>query len=195
MAKPRPPKLNPEVFEQRKSPMEVTRIRFEILDEQRKKGELPATYITLEALSSIQAAREQGFSEEDVRSTWSASWGDQEVVVPAALLNNLKTAWLNYRGAPSGTTLGEAFNLEGGGQGKANARNRQMTRDKHRGLANDVEAVYRAAMLNNNPISEEKAQETVAAKLDMSFETIRNAHKKFKPEIRAALQKLNEEID
>ena len=50
-------------------------------------------------------------------------------------------------------------------------------------------------MLNNNPISEEEAQETVAAKLDMSFETIRNAHKKFKPEIRAALQRLNEEID
>ena len=175
--------------------MEVTRIRFEILDEQRRKGELPATYITLEALSSIQAAREQGFSEEEVRSTWSASWGDQEVVVPAALLNNLKTAWLNYRGAPPGTTLGEAFNLEGGGQGKTSARNQQMTRDKHRGLANDVEAVYLEAMLNNNPISEEEAQETVAAKLDMSFETIRNAHKKFKPEIRAALQKLNEEID
>ena len=119
--------------------------------------------------------------------------GDQ-VVVPAALLNNLKTAWLNYRGAPPGTTLGEA-NLEGGGQGKTSARNRQMTRDKHRELANDVEAVYLEAMLNNNPISEEAAQETVAAKLDMSFETIRNAHKKFKPEIRAALQRLNEEID
>ena len=98
MAKPRPPKLNSKVFEQCKSPMEVTRIRFEILDEQRRKGELPATYITLEALSSIQAAREQGFSEEDVRSTWSASWGIG-ICRSAALLNNLKTAWLNYRGA------------------------------------------------------------------------------------------------
>lgn len=195
MAKPRPPKLNPKVFEQCKSPMEVTRIRFEILDEHRRKGDLPTTYITLDALSSIQAARELGFSEAEVRSTWSASWGDQEVVVPAALLNNLKSAWLKYRDAPPGTTLGEAFNLEGGGQGKASARNQQMTRDKHRGLADDVEIVYFQAMLNNKPISEEEAQETVAARLDLSFETVRNAHKKFKPEIRAALQKQNEEID
>ena len=195
MNKPRPPSLNPAIFDKRIDTIEVAKNRLDILDEHRKKDKLPATYIALEALSFIQAAREQGYTDDQLRGAWCDSWGKQEVIVPAALLNTLMTAWLSYQVAPPGKTLGEAFWLEGGGQGKASKHKLQMTRDKHRYIAHQVETVYITAQLDGKPISEEKAQEIITERLGWSFEAVHKAHRKYKPEIRAGLQRLNDEVD
>ncbi|MDC0998358.1 hypothetical protein OAS66_03610 [Alphaproteobacteria bacterium] len=90
MSKPRPPSYNPKILQKRLSVMEVAKNRFNMLDEHRKKDELPTTYITLEGLSFFQASREQGYSDEELREAWCESWGKEEVIVPAALLN---TKW------------------------------------------------------------------------------------------------------
>ena len=142
MSKPRPPSYNPKILEKRLTVMKVAKNRFDILDEHRKKDDLPTSYITLEGLSFFQTSREQGYTDEQLRDAWPDSWGKEEVIVPAALLNTLKTAWLTYRDAPSGTTLGEAFGLEGGGQGKLPAHKLQMNRENRRGIAQQVEGIY-----------------------------------------------------
>ena len=195
MSKPRPPSYNPKILEKRLTVMEVAKNRFDILDEHRKKDGLPATYITLEGLSFFQASREQGYTDEQLRDAWPDSWGKEEVIVPAALLNTLMTAWLKYCDAPSGKTLGEAFGLEGGGQGKLPAHKLQMNRENRRGIAQQVEGIYIAGGLSNEPVSEEYAQTTVAEQRGLSFETVSKAHKKYpKKELRQKLQVRSDEV-
>jgi hypothetical protein len=143
MSKPRPPSYNPKILQKRLSVIEITKNRFNMLDEYRKKDNLPTTYIALEALSFFQACREQGYTDDRLRVAWSEPWGKEEVVVPSALLNTLMTAWLTYRDAPSGTTSGESFGLEGDAQGKSKKHKLQMTRDHSRGIAQQVEIEYR----------------------------------------------------
>ena len=194
MSKPRPPSYNPKILEKRLTVMEVAKNRFDILDEHRKKDDLPTTYISLEGLSFFQASREQGYTDEQLRDAWPDSWGKEEVIVPAALLNTLMTAWLTYRDAPSGKTLGEAFGLEAGGQGKLPAYKLQMNRDHRRGIAQQVEIEYIIAGENGDPISEERAQTMIAEQRDLSFETVRNAHNEYKQEIRQKLQVRSDEV-
>jgi len=195
MSKPRPPSYNPKIFQKRLSDMEVAKNRFDILNEDRKKYGLPTTYITLEGLSFFQASREQGYTDEQLRDAWPDSWGKEEVIVPAALLNTLMTAWLTYRDAPSGTTLGEAFGLEGGGQGKLTAYKLQMNRDHRRGIAQQVEGIYIAGELFNEPVSEECAQTMLAKQRGLSFETVSKAHKKYpKKELRQKLKVRSDEL-
>jgi lambda repressor-like predicted transcriptional regulator len=188
MSRPRPPSYNPKTLQKRLSVMEVAKNRFNMLDEHRKKDELPTTYITLEGLSFFQASREQGYSDEELREAWCESWGKEEVIVPAALLNTLMTAWLSYRDAPAGTTLGESFGLEGGGQGKSKKHKLQMTRDHSRGIAQQVEIEHRIGGENGEPISVERAQTMVVEQRGLSIETVRKAHKKYKNEISQKLQ-------
>jgi hypothetical protein len=92
MSKPRPPSYNPKILQKRLSVMEISKNRFDMLDEYRKKDGLPTTYITLEGLSFFQACREQGYTDEELREAWCDSWRKGEVIVPAALLNTLMTA-------------------------------------------------------------------------------------------------------
>lgn len=194
MSKPRPPSYNPKILQNRLSDIEVAKNRFNMLDEHRKKNGLPTTYITLEGLSFFQASREQGYTDEELREAWCDSWGKEEVVVTAALLNTLMTAWLKYCDAPSGKTLGEAFGLEAGGQGKLPAYKLQMNRDHRREIAQQVEIEYIIAGENGDPISEERAQTMIAEQRDLSFETVRKAHNEYKKEIRQKLQVRSDEV-
>jgi hypothetical protein len=188
MGKPRPPSYNFEKFNKRLNAMEVAKNRFNMLDEHHKKDNLPATYITLQALSFLQNRREHGYTDEQLREAWPDSWGKEEVAVPTALLNTLMTAWLTYRNAPSGTTLGEAFGLEGGGQGKLPKHKLQMNRDRGRDIAGDVEIKYSGREPEEESISEQHAQTMVAERRGLSFETVRNAHNKYKKELRQKLR-------
>ena len=194
MSKPRPPSYNFEKFKKQFSDIEVAKNRFDILDEYRKEQELPKISIALDALSFFQDFRKQGYTAEEFKEAWCDSWGKEEVIVPAALLKTLMTAWLTYRDAPSGTTLGEAFGLEGGGQGKLPAHKLQMNRENRRGIAQQVEGIYIAGGLSNEPVSEEYAQTTVAEQRGLSFETVRNAHNEYKKEIRQKLQVRSDEV-
>jgi hypothetical protein len=86
--------------------------------------------------------------------------------------------------------MGEAFHLEGGGQGKARARQLQMKRDQHRAIANDVYSIYLKAAANGSPISDEEAIEKVANKRNKSFDTIQKSYKRHKRYIRHKLEEV-----
>jgi hypothetical protein len=90
MSRPRPPSYNFEKFKKRLNPMEVAKNRFDQLDEQNKKNKRTNVYIALEALSSFQNFHEHGYTDEELKEAWCDSWGKEEVIVPAALLN---TKW------------------------------------------------------------------------------------------------------
>ena len=86
--------------------------------------------------------------------------------------------------------MGEAFHLEGGGQGKARARQLQMNRDQSMAIAHDVESTYLKAAVKGFPISEEKAVEQVANERNKSFDTVQKSHKRHKKYIRRKLEEV-----
>tara|TARA_B100001093_G_scaffold278971_1_gene266643 strand:+ start:149 stop:739 length:591 start_codon:yes stop_codon:yes gene_type:complete len=195
MSRPRPPSYNFEKFKKQFSDIEVAKNRFDILDEYRKEQKLPNISIALEALSFFQDFRKQGYTNEELKEAWCDSWGKGEVIVPAALLDTLMTAWRQYCNAPSGTTLGEAFGLEAGGQGKLPAQKLQMNRDKTRRIAQLVEIKYTFAGEDGQPISEERAQAMIAEQEGLSFETVSNAYENYpKKELRQKLKVISDGV-
>ena len=57
MGKPRPPLINKQDSYPEITVIESTKIRFELLEEENRKNDLPKTYIALEALSALSAAK------------------------------------------------------------------------------------------------------------------------------------------
>jgi hypothetical protein len=160
---------------------------FEGFEELRKAHKISTPFIALEALGAILGARTQGYSDAEIRRIWPEAWGEDSVQVPAALLSALRDAWLNYQNAPAGTTLGEAFNVEGGGQGRQRMNDALKSHRKSKGLAIKVEVEYMAASLSAEPITLDKSIEAVAAREGVSFETAKNAHATHKISLRAAM--------
>jgi hypothetical protein len=138
--------------------------------------------------------RIKGFSDGDLRRAWPESWGDSTVMVPAALLKALAEPWIEYKDASSGVTLGEAFGVEGGGQGRAKMKDTQAIRDRDLRLANKVAILYVAAGVagkNGNdaqPISLDDAYAQVAELNDCSAETVKKAYAKYNPKTRNRLK-------
>ena len=125
-----------------------------------------------------------------MRGMRTESWGEEDVIVPLNFLNIIAESWMSYLDAPTGKTMGEAFHLEGGGQGKARARQLQMNRDQRRAIANDVENTYLEAAKKGSPISEEEAIGNVASKRNKSFDTVQKSYKKHKKYIRRKLEEV-----
>ena len=190
MGKPRPPLINQQNSYSEFNVIESTKFRFELLEEENRKNGLPKTYIALEALSALSAGKVLGFSDDQMRGMRTESWGEEDVIVPLNFLNIIAEAWMSYQDAPTGKTMGEAFHLEGGGQGKARARQLQMTRDQRRAIADDVYSIYLKAAANGSPISDEEAIEKVANKRNKSFDTVQKSHKMHKKYIRRKLEKV-----
>jgi hypothetical protein len=193
MRSPRPPKVNPEAIGRaRQSLTEIDQLkaRFRQFEKQRSAGELSTQFIALEALAALFGGRVSGFSDADLRRAWPKDWGEEVITVPATIAAALAIAWRDYRSAPSGVTLGEKFGLEGGGQGSQPTRNRQLTKDRDRRRANEVELVYLMGEADGRTISIDDAIKIVAEREGTSFETIRAAHKKYRREIRDSLADL-----
>ena len=72
--KGRPPKLDLEKLKLNKENagdnLEALKSRWEQYEDLRKNGEMPTSFIALEVMSVIAAAEEQGFSEEQIQSTF-----------------------------------------------------------------------------------------------------------------------------
>ena len=190
MGKPRPPLINQQNSYSEVNVIEGTKFRFELLEEENRKNGLPRTYIALEALSALSAGKVLGFSDDQMRGMRTESWGEEDVIVPLNFLNIIAEAWMSYQDAPTGKTMGESFHLEGGGQGKARARQLQMNRDQSMAIAHDVEIIYLEAAVNGFPVSEEKAVEQVANERNKSFDTVQKSHKRHKKYIRRKLEEV-----
>lgn len=191
MNKPRPPKLDVEKVSKTK-PDNLTQLksRLEFFENERNNKTLPTTYIALEALSALYGGRLEGYSDDDLRTSWPKEWGDQTISVPAVLIQTLASAWLDYQDAPHGKTLGEAFKLEGGGQGKKKIKDTLKTIDNNRSLSHQVEINYLTGDETSQPISLEEAYVNVSEENSVSFDTVRNAHLKYGKDLRKKLKAL-----
>ena len=157
-------------------------------EELRQEQVLSTPFIALEALSALAGASLEGKSEEAVRTTWPEAWGDADIKVPLSLIFALSHAWLSYRNPSSRKSLGEAFSVEGGGQGKAPMKEVLTKLDAARRTANDVELSYLAANTVSHGISLEEAIETIAETRGSTPETVRKHHRKYREQLRAGLE-------
>ena len=154
--------------------LESLKNRFAQLEALRANNELTTTYLAFEGLSALLGGRMEGYSDDELRNSWPSSWGNRTVAVPAALLHALAESWVKYKKSDSGTTLGEAFQLEGGGQGKSRLKDKQATRDQNRKHARDV-----VALRWQKGISLECAFGEIAERREVSIDTVRAAYKKY----------------
>lgn len=189
MTRARPPKLNKVALATPRKGLRSFISRFEQYEKLRESGDLTVQYIAFEAMCSIAGAYKEGFKENEIREACPEAWGDKFVSLPAALVLALTDAWIIYQNSPTGSTLGEAFGVEGGGQGKRPAKELQRNRDRRRKIANDVELAYLAAGEENCAITQELAREIVAGRMKTSIDTVESAHKEYGPSIRDAMRK------
>jgi hypothetical protein len=187
--KQKPDKVNRQAIKSVRPILTSFSSRFEQFEELQSKNELTTQFIAFEALNSIIWATAEGYKEDEILNACPDSWGDETVRVPADLLKALTDCWQIYKDGPSGQSLGEAFGIEGGGQGKRPSKEKQATRDRRRRLANEVEIEYRTAELTNIPITQSKAIEIVSENQGVQFSTVESAFKEYKREIRHAMRK------
>lgn len=157
------------------------RNRFAQLDELTQAKKIPASYIAIEGMAALLGARIEGYTDDKLRACWPTSWGNGEITVPATLLIELSAAWIKYKEDVPGRTFGEVLDLEGGGQGKKRAVSAQITRDKHRQLANEVILIYVTLDENGERSTLATAIEEVATNHGISFETVQTAYKDYGP--------------
>jgi hypothetical protein len=195
MSKPRPPKFNRERLRQSMDQSEGEKLlqkladRLEILEDLLKRKKTNTTYVAFEALTNFFHLHAYGLTDAQLKETWPDSWGQHTITVPTALLREIAEGWVDYLKAPSGTTLGEAMGLEGGGQGRQPLKSTAQQESRDLARVNAVLVEYTDASLGTEPISLQAAQERVAEERGESLETIRKAHKKHYSTVKEFLTK------
>jgi len=162
--------------------------RLEELEKLRGDGVLNTPFIALEALGALSGGLISGRSQDQLQTAWHEDWGDETMTVPLALILAIREVWNDYKHSPSGRTLGEAFQIEGGSQGKQPMKSKLATIDRGRRLAREVERVYLALEHDELALRLEEAIQTVAVKNGVSFSTVENSHKAHRNHIRSALR-------
>ena len=102
---------------------------------------------------------------------------DSLFAVPWWIINTIANGWNRYRQAPSGTTLGEVFRLEGGGQGSQRAIAEYEKKLRDQSLALNVFLMRREAKGQGKRLSLEDAYYEVAEKTGTSFDIVKRAYK------------------
>ncbi len=142
---------------------------------------LPKAAVVFEMMQSVFSAFEGGLAHNDIADAYPvAAWQKDTVEIPRAWLGVWIEGWTKYKSGNTGSTLGEAFGVEGGGQGKQPVRERigQINRDIR--LSNKVEIEYRSAQADNCKATWEGAFQAVADDEGVSVDTVKRAHKKHK---------------
>jgi hypothetical protein len=161
--------------------------RFVILEKLMQDKVLNVQFIALESLSAIASDYLAGKTEEAIRKTWPQSWGDETICVPLPLVLALSDAWASYRAPDSNQSLGEAFHIEGRGQGKPPMKDALSNLNVARRHANDVEIAYIAHNNGGAGASLEQVYEEIADAEGIAPETVKKHHRKHKEEIRNIL--------
>lgn len=144
-----------------------------LLDE----SSLPKAAVFLEAMQSVLSAFECGLKHEEVSAGYpKKAWREETVEIPRAWLGLLVEGWSTYKEAPAGTTIGEVLELEGGGQGKAQARKKLNRLNERIRLSNFVVVEYLLEREETGTGSWERAIELVAEHQKKSIDTVKRAH-------------------
>ena len=141
--------------------------------------DLPKAAITLEMMQSALSAFENDLKHKDIAAGYPVtSWSEDTVEIPRAWLKALVEGWAKYKSGNTGSTFGEAFGIEGGGQGKLPVREKLSQLNQDIRLSNKALVEYRARQLEDGRASWNKAYEVVANSEGVSEETVKRACKK-----------------
>ena len=163
--------------------------RMEAFEKLRKDGVLNTPFIALEALSALALGLASGRTQSELDTTWPKEWGTGTITVPLALLSAIQQCWMNYRDAPQGTTLGEEFKIEGGGQGSHPMKTKLAAIDRQMKLARRVEELYLSENVNGT-LRLEDAIDRVAEESGAGVQTVKNAHAAHRNQINSGLTDL-----
>lgn len=117
------------------------------------------------------------------------------VPVPWWIVHLLGKAWMNYKPAPQGTTIGEALGLEGGGQGKRPQRQLFETKLRDMNLALEVAHRIESVADEGQRESVEKAIAEVAEQFGHKERRVRAAWDKEKGTVRKSLVRFHEQTE
>ncbi len=121
------------------------------------KGERAPEFVALEILTSLFSGYQGGLQHRDVIDALGVrEWREQTVPVPYDLLRLIVESWFSYRNQDNNKTFGECLGIEGGGQGRQRAANKQDVRDRNQSLANRVTITL--LMAKNNSVKMSQAQ-------------------------------------
>jgi len=141
---------------------------------------LPHTAITFEMIQSVLSAFEGGLVHDDVMHGYpvTTTWREDTVEIPREWLRVLAKGWEKYKSGPVGSTFGEAFGLDGRGQGNqpVRAKLRQLKKDIR--LSNKALVEYLAERAEGGQGSWDRAHGKVAASEGVSEDTVKRPSKK-----------------
>ncbi|WP_406736545.1 hypothetical protein [Thioclava sp. GXIMD4215] len=145
------------------------------------EGSLEKNLVAFELLASMMSAFDAGIPSDEVTGALPVeSWREDLVVVPAALLRTLTASWMKYRSADAGVSVGEAFGLEGRGQGARPALSALRAHDLQAIYGNRVALVKRLSEIAGERLSVDAAidkavDELIAEGHCVSRQTVKKA--------------------
>jgi hypothetical protein len=143
-----------------------------------ENDKLPKSLVSLEMLQSVLSSREAGRQHSEISEAYPIkSWRDDTVEVPRAWIRELVASWEKYKKSEAQTTLGEAFGLEGGGQGVLPAKHRLDAMNRDTRIANAVVLEYLSERASGETGSWERAYGNVADQERVSLDTVKRATK------------------
>lgn len=145
---------------------------------------LPRALVSLEMLESVFSSFEAGHRHSEISEAYPVkSWREDTVELPREWIRELVTGWRKYKNSPSQTTVGEAFGLEGGGQGIRPSRHWLESMNNDTRIANAVVVEYLAERAEGRVGSWDRAYEEVAEKENVSVDTVKRASKPIRDNI------------
>ena len=149
-----------------------------------EEDDLPRSAIAFEAMASAFSAFEAGKTHSDIRDAYPVrAWREDTVEVPRAWLRELVECWEKYKKAPESTDLGEAFGIDGSGQGRRPVRARLGRRKRDIRRVNLVVDHYLSAVLDEDRPSWNRAIEAVAEHEGVSADTVKRASGRLKERV------------
>lgn len=140
------------------------------------QSEIPHAAVAFEMLESTFSAFENGLTHRDIAAAYPVrAWREDTVEIPRAWIRELAARWTKYKSAPKGSSFGEAFEVEGGGQGKRPIREILERRSGTLKLSNMVIVEYLAERADGGIGSWQRACEQVALKAGVSVDTVQRA--------------------
>lgn len=136
-------------------------------------------FASLELIAAIYSANRGGVLPKEMLEFFPVrSWREELVGVPVAMLRPIVEGWTKYRAEHAALPLGVVLGVEGGGQGKIPAAQKQKTKDQSRRLANLAVQDYIGSRLDGQKISWDAACLGVAEREGVSAELVQKARKK-----------------
>lgn len=157
-----------------------------------ENDKLPSSLVALEMLESVFSSMEEGHQHYEIADAYpNQSWREDTVEVPRDWIRELVNGWKKYKQSEAQATFGEAFGLEGGGQGSQPARHWLEVMNRNSRISNAVLFEYLAERASGKTASWERAYENVAAEEGISLDTVKRASKTMRDD---TLNKLTEQF-